>query len=139
MRRLAQWHSPEFPVDQGGQRPGPFAENPHEVSSYDALCLMVQAGVGIGIMPQGSVGIYNLSRTRMVGLDETWACRELSVCVRSREAFVGRGGTVSRAPDRGTLTVSAPRRGLLVRAGALEQALATFGQVKHVQLLAAFS
>ncbi|MGA8134626.1 MULTISPECIES: LysR substrate-binding domain-containing protein [Pseudomonas] len=58
-----------------------------EVSSYDALCLMVQAGVGIGIMPQGSVGIYNLSGTRVVGLDETWACRELSVCVRSREAL----------------------------------------------------
>jgi DNA-binding transcriptional LysR family regulator len=58
-----------------------------EVSSYDALCLMVQAGVGIGIMPEGSVGIYNLDGAKAVRLDEAWASRELSVCVRSREGL----------------------------------------------------
>lgn len=58
-----------------------------EVSSYDALCLMVQAGVGIGILPQGSVGIYKLEGVRTVALDEPWAERELMVCVRSREGL----------------------------------------------------
>jgi DNA-binding transcriptional LysR family regulator len=58
-----------------------------EVSSYDALCLMVQAGVGIGIMPEGSAGIYKMDGAKVVRLDETWASRELSLCVRSREAL----------------------------------------------------
>ncbi|MFJ3484553.1 LysR family transcriptional regulator [Pseudomonas sp. NPDC090202] len=58
-----------------------------EVSSYDALCLMVQAGVGIGILPEGSVGIYNLPGATAVRLEEDWALRELSVCVRSRQGL----------------------------------------------------
>jgi len=58
-----------------------------EVSSYDALCGMVQAGVGIGIMPERSMSIYKIDRAKMVRLDEEWTSRELSVCVRSREAL----------------------------------------------------
>ena len=58
-----------------------------EVSSYDALCLMVQAGVGIGIMPQGSADIYKMDGARVVALDEDWASRELTLCVRSREGL----------------------------------------------------
>lgn len=58
-----------------------------EVSTYDALCLMVQAGVGIGIMPQGSVEIYKMDGARAVVLDEEWALRELALCVRSREGL----------------------------------------------------
>ncbi|WP_338525257.1 LysR family transcriptional regulator [Pseudomonas batumici] len=60
-----------------------------EVSSYDALYLMVQAGLGIGIMPEGTAGIYKMDGAKVVRLDETWASRELSVCVRSREALSG--------------------------------------------------
>ena len=55
-----------------------------EVSSYDALCGMVQAGVGIGILPEGSMSIYKIDRAKTVRLDEAWTSRELSVCVRSR-------------------------------------------------------
>lgn len=58
-----------------------------QVSSYDALCLMVQAGIGIGILPQGSVDIYAIRNAKTVILDEPWATRELTLCVRSREAL----------------------------------------------------
>jgi DNA-binding transcriptional LysR family regulator len=58
-----------------------------EVSSYDALCLMVQAGVGIGIMPRGSADIYKMDGARVVALEEEWASRELTLCVRSREGL----------------------------------------------------
>lgn len=58
-----------------------------EVSSYDALCGMVQAGVGIGILPEGSMSIYKIDRAKTVRLDEAWTSRELSVCVRSREGL----------------------------------------------------
>ncbi|CAM2747470.1 DNA-binding transcriptional regulator, LysR family [Pseudomonas gessardii] len=58
-----------------------------EVSSYDALCLMVDAGIGIGILPQGSARTYNLPNTRVLPLDEPWAQRELALCVASRDAL----------------------------------------------------
>jgi DNA-binding transcriptional LysR family regulator len=63
-----------------------------EVASYDAMWLMVQAGLGIGIMPEGSAQIYRMDGAKMIRLDETWASRELSVCVRSREALSGAAG-----------------------------------------------
>ncbi|AGN82549.1 LysR family transcriptional regulator [Pseudomonas sp. CAH-1] len=58
-----------------------------EVSSYDALCLMIQAGLGIGIMPEGSAAIYRMDGAKVVNLEEAWASRELSVCVRSQLAL----------------------------------------------------
>jgi DNA-binding transcriptional LysR family regulator len=58
-----------------------------EVSSYDALCLMVQAGLGIGIMPAGSAEVYKMEGAKVINLVETWASRELSICVRSRDAL----------------------------------------------------
>ncbi|MDB5981802.1 MAG: LysR family transcriptional regulator [Pseudomonas sp.] len=58
-----------------------------EVSSYDALCLMVQAGIGIGILPQGSVDIYSIHNAKTLVLDEPWASRELTLCVRSKDAL----------------------------------------------------
>ncbi|OQR35677.1 LysR family transcriptional regulator [Pseudomonas sp. Bc-h] len=58
-----------------------------EVSSYDALYLMVQAGLGIGIMPEGSAAIYKMDGAKVVRLNEPWASRELNVCVRSQEAL----------------------------------------------------
>jgi DNA-binding transcriptional LysR family regulator len=58
-----------------------------EVGSYDALCLMVQARVGIGIIPEGSKRIYKLNGVKMIRLEEMWADREIKVCVRSRVAL----------------------------------------------------
>jgi DNA-binding transcriptional LysR family regulator len=58
-----------------------------EVTSYDALCKMVECGVGIGVLPAGIVDIYTLSNMRTLSLDEPWASRELSVCVRRLDAL----------------------------------------------------
>jgi DNA-binding transcriptional LysR family regulator len=55
-----------------------------EVASYDALSLMVQAGIGIGIMPERSAGIYKMDGAKVVQLEDEWASRDLDVCVRSR-------------------------------------------------------
>lgn len=59
-----------------------------QVKSFDALCLMVEAGLGIGIVPKGAAkpyikGLRISSRT----LDEPWAKRELKICVRSFESL----------------------------------------------------
>ncbi|QCP53182.1 LysR family transcriptional regulator [Trinickia violacea] len=58
-----------------------------EVSSYDALCKMVQVGMGVGILPAGNAELYRLPGTRMLKLDEAWATRELVVCVRRADAL----------------------------------------------------
>ncbi|MEQ5838643.1 LysR family transcriptional regulator [Paraburkholderia acidicola] len=58
-----------------------------EVASYDVLCKMVEGGVGIGVLPAGIVEIYALSGTRTLALEDSWASRELSVCVRRVDAL----------------------------------------------------
>lgn len=59
-----------------------------QVSSYDALCLMVDAGLGIGVMPRKSAQLFLPSlRIRCVSLDEPWAARKLVLCVRDLAAL----------------------------------------------------
>ena len=58
-----------------------------QVTGYDALCLMVSAGLGVGVMPRGSAQLYRGAlAVRIVTLNETWAERRLSLCVRAGES-----------------------------------------------------
>ncbi|NEX64672.1 LysR family transcriptional regulator [Noviherbaspirillum galbum] len=54
-----------------------------QVTGYDAQCLMVEAGLGIGILPRASAGIYRALAIKTVPLDEPWARRQLNICVRA--------------------------------------------------------
>ncbi|OIQ86930.1 HTH-type transcriptional regulator CysB [mine drainage metagenome] len=59
-----------------------------QVTSYDALCLMVDAGLGIGIIPSNSAKPYLKSLAiKAVALNEPWAKRELAICIRSYDAL----------------------------------------------------
>lgn len=59
-----------------------------QVSSYDALCLMVAAGLGIGLLPRKSAQLYIRSlKIKCVTLKEPWAVRKLVLCVRTYEAL----------------------------------------------------
>jgi DNA-binding transcriptional LysR family regulator len=59
-----------------------------QVNSFDALCLMVEAGLGIGIVPKGVTKPYFKGlRLRSIILDEAWANRELKLCVRHFDAL----------------------------------------------------
>lgn len=61
-----------------------------QVTSYDALCLMVAAGMGLGVLPRGSAQIYKGALAiRLVALDEPWARRRLMLCLREGEAPSG--------------------------------------------------
>lgn len=58
------------------------------VNSFDALCLMVEAGLGIGIVPRGAARPYCKGlRICPVQLREAWAMRDLQLCIRSYEAL----------------------------------------------------
>ncbi|MDD2546001.1 MAG: LysR substrate-binding domain-containing protein [Burkholderiaceae bacterium] len=57
-----------------------------QVTSYDALCLMVNAGLGVGVLPRGSAALYQGTLAiRALTLNEPWAHRQLALCVRSEE------------------------------------------------------
>lgn len=59
-----------------------------QVTSYDALCLMVNAGLGVGVMPRGSAALYKGTLgIRAITLNEPWAHRHLKLCVRSEESL----------------------------------------------------
>lgn len=54
------------------------------VSSHHAFCLMVNAGLGIGVLPKHSVQPYlKTLPIKAIPLNEPWAKRKLVLCVRS--------------------------------------------------------
>jgi len=58
------------------------------VTSYDALCHMVQAGLGIGVLPRLIAQSYAKALgIRLITLREPWAHRTLAICVRSYDAL----------------------------------------------------
>jgi len=59
-----------------------------QVSGYDAMSLMVAAGMGIGVLPRQSARLYLGSLGMVaVALDEPWVRRQLVICVRSLGAL----------------------------------------------------
>lgn len=59
-----------------------------QVSAYDAMALMVAAGMGVGVLPRLSARLYVSSLgVRTVSLDEPWAIRKLVLAVRSLDAL----------------------------------------------------
>lgn len=61
-----------------------------QVTSYDAMCLMVSAGLGVAVLPRGSARIYSGTLAlRTVTLQEPWARRRLMLCVRSGDTPSG--------------------------------------------------
>lgn len=54
-----------------------------QVQSFEAVCRLVAAGQGIGVLPRGAVD--NLKQTmklRAIALSDGWADRQMYVCVR---------------------------------------------------------
>lgn len=55
-----------------------------QLRSFDAVCRMVEAGVGLGIVPETTA--RRAGRTMAIGivdLDDPWAARDLTLCIRS--------------------------------------------------------
>ncbi|CAG2157894.1 HTH-type transcriptional activator CmpR [Cupriavidus yeoncheonensis] len=59
-----------------------------QVNSYDAVCLMVESDMGIGILPVSLARRYAKTiGISVVGLDAPWAHRKLNLCIRSYEGL----------------------------------------------------
>jgi DNA-binding transcriptional LysR family regulator len=59
-----------------------------QVGNFEALCRMVEANVGIGILPESSASRHGRSlRICIVPLSDPWALRQLEICVRRLDAL----------------------------------------------------
>lgn len=59
-----------------------------QVRSFDGMCRMIQANLGIGILPAGAVVQHVKSMgIRTIVLEDSWASRKLYVCVREVAAL----------------------------------------------------
>jgi DNA-binding transcriptional LysR family regulator len=59
-----------------------------QVRSFDAMCLMVAAGLGIAVLPEAAVRPHLQSMgLHRIGLAEDWATRELLICARDLNAL----------------------------------------------------
>lgn len=59
-----------------------------QVTSFDALSVMVEAGMGVALMPRSIADRYRqLANIQVLTLAEPWAHRELRICVRSPDGL----------------------------------------------------
>jgi DNA-binding transcriptional LysR family regulator len=55
------------------------------LKSFDAICQMVEAGVGVAVIPEAAARRYSRStKIRTVRMTDPWTSRRLAVCMRSR-------------------------------------------------------
>jgi len=55
-----------------------------QAQSFEAVCRMVAAGLGIGVLPEGAVRTYRQDMgLRFVAIAEDWAARQMYVCTRA--------------------------------------------------------
>jgi len=73
-------------LDGHAVRAGAHLKYRVRLGSFEAVCLMAGKGIGIAVVPetaarrcQKSTGIH------LIALKDTWACRKLTICVRSFE------------------------------------------------------
>ena len=60
------------------------------VTSFDAVCAMVAAGLGIGIIPKAAAAAYAAElRLNAIALTDAWAKRQLFICTRVNEPLPG--------------------------------------------------
>ncbi len=79
------------------------------VAGFAAICSMVSAQLGIGLVPEHAVQCYQQSQALTVRpLDESWAARRLNLCVASTEELTPAGGLLLAHLREASIRGSAP-------------------------------
>jgi DNA-binding transcriptional LysR family regulator len=85
---LSQWSAIHAFLMQAADKLGYPFHFRVEVGSFDAVCRMIEAGVGVGVVPQKAAQRYaDTMKIRLIGLTDAWAERKLHVCVRELAAL----------------------------------------------------
>ncbi len=59
-----------------------------QVTGFDTLCFMVNAGLGLGVLPVDIATLYaRIFDIGILPIDAPWAQRELQICVRAFQAL----------------------------------------------------
>ena len=59
-----------------------------QVKSFEAVCKLVQAGLGIGVLPEAAaLDFAPVMGLRLIRLTDEWAARRMHVCVRNLESL----------------------------------------------------
>jgi DNA-binding transcriptional LysR family regulator len=58
-----------------------------QLRSFDAICRLVECNVGVGIVPESTVRRSHSMAIDAVQLTDSWALRELTICVRDVKAL----------------------------------------------------
>lgn len=75
-------------VEKAAAELGVVVRSRIRVSGWEAVCSMVEAGMGIGLIPEKSARRYLKSMgIALVAFDEPWGTRQLNLCVRSFEGL----------------------------------------------------
>ncbi|WP_340645751.1 LysR substrate-binding domain-containing protein [Phenylobacterium sp.] len=54
-----------------------------QLRSFDAVCRLVEAGVGVGVVPQSTAArVAHITPLCVIELEDDWAVRDLTLCVR---------------------------------------------------------
>jgi len=84
-----------------------------QVRSFNAVCRMVAAGVGIGMVPRSAAPLETTASPAVDGLktvkiNDSWAPRDLQLCVRSRAALSPAAAALfDHLADKGRLALTA--------------------------------
>ena len=72
-----------------------------QVGNFEAMCRLVEANVGIGILPESAARRQaKTSDIHLVGLTDKWALRDLKICVRSLDLLPSFARDLVRADRR---------------------------------------
>jgi molybdate transport repressor ModE-like protein len=75
-------------VDENAARSGHRLKLRVRLSGFDALCRVVETGIGLAVVPETAARRCQRSMSiRIISLTDAWALRHLTVCVRSLEAL----------------------------------------------------
>ena len=83
---LSEWSAIHAFLKQAAETLGSPLRFRVEVGGFEAVCRMIAAGAGIGVIPETSAQRYAATMPlKIIRLTDSWAVRLLHVCVRSLE------------------------------------------------------
>jgi len=85
---LRQDSSLHWLVCQSAQKQGISLKVRVQVHSFDAICRMIEAGLGVGILPDKAAESHTRSmRIVAVPIDGDWADRNINICIRDYKSL----------------------------------------------------
>lgn len=85
---LSEWSAIHPFLVQAAQALGRTFKFRIEVGNFEALCRMIETGVGIGVIPESvALRFSRVLNISIVPLTDEWSVRQLQICVRDRNAL----------------------------------------------------